>query len=265
VTNIAADPGEKVARVENLKEEAKGAQLGPPGYRRRIRIVPERGSVLALLEDDIHSMAVRLTHDGSRVLTVEPVLDRMPWTTCPGAATVLQDTFTGVPLCEVTARKDRKANCTHLHDLAVLAARYADSSAEVCFDIAASVPVGGRRVLSLARDGRPLLHWEEQDGELVSPPEVAGCSLLTVRDRISAMPAKQAEAARLLQWGSIVAHGRTMPIEAQSDASRIPPNCYTFQPERAATARRVGAVLDFSAGGDPPGERLRQRLGLAAC
>ena len=253
-----------MAREENLKEPVGGhAEL--PGYRRRIRIVPEPGSVVALLEDDIHSMAVRLRHDGTRVLAVEPVLDRMPWTTCPGAAAVLEDTFTGVLLTEVTARKDRKANCTHLHDLAVLAARHTDCGVEVRFDIAASDPLEGRRELSLERDGRPLLHWIELNGELVSPPEVAGCSLLTMRDRIAALPPEEAEAAKLLQWASIVAHGRTMPLEAQSDASRIPPNCYTFQPERAATAQRVGAVLDFSAGGAPPGERLRRQLGLTAC
>ena len=55
------------------------------------------------------------------------------------------------------------------------------------------------------------------------------------------------EAAKLLQWGAIIAHGRMIPLENQSDATRIPPNCYTFQPERAVHAKRVGRIIDFSA------------------
>jgi hypothetical protein len=40
-----------------------------------------------------------------------------------------------------------------------------------------------------------------------------------------------------------------IPLEKQSDASRMPPGCYTFQPHRAAQAKRVGAIREFSSEG----------------
>lgn len=250
--------------MESLEECAVRVEAGSPGYRRRIRVVPEPGQVLALLEDDIHAMAVRLRHDGSRILAVEPVMQRMPWNTCPGAAAVLVHTFLGVALSEVSVRKDRKANCTHLHDLAVIAAAHANDTDETCFDIAVSDPVDGERVLTLARNGRPEQRWVEQDGRIVSPGELTGTTLLTMRDAITALPLGQAEGARLLQWAGLVAHGRTLPLEDQSDATRMPANCYTFQPERARSARRVGDVIDFSQVRTVPGDGLARRFGLAA-
>jgi len=66
-----------------------------PGYRRRIRIEPrtsaEGGAVLAMLEDDMHCMAVTLRHEGGVVTAVEPVMERAPWTTCPGAGATDRD------------------------------------------------------------------------------------------------------------------------------------------------------------------------------
>ena len=223
-----------------------------PGYRRRIRIEPRPGAVAAMLEDDIHCLAVILRHDGERVTAVEPDTARMPWSTCPGAAAKLVETFSGLPLAEVNARRDKKQNCTHLHDLAVLAAAHAHDGEPLEYRISASDPVDGRRVLELtASDGRRL-HWEEQDGLLVAPESAKGMPLMVLRDWIAALPAEEQEAVRVLQWASLVAHGRTMPLEEQSNAAALPPNCYTFQPERAVHADRVGERFDFSEGGHEP-------------
>ena len=252
-----------MARVESLPRRHDAAGPDLPGYRRRVRLVPGAGAVLALLEDDIHSMAVRMLHDGTRVTAVEPLLDRMPWTTCPGAAAVLVETFAGLPLSDVTPRRDRKANCTHLHDLAVLAASHAHDAAETCFDMAVSDPVEGRRELTLRRNGVMQLDWMEEDGVLRDPPELAGRALLALRDAIAALAPEQREAARLLQWAGIVAHGRTIPMARQNDAMQMPANCYTFQPEHAVSARRVGTVIDFSAQKRLPGETFGRALGLA--
>jgi hypothetical protein len=219
-----------------------------PGFRRRTRVEPVPGAVLAMVEDDIHCMAVVLRHDGDKVVSVEPVTERMPWDTCPGATARLIETFSSLPLDQVTARRDKKQNCTHLHDLAVLAASHAGDASGIVFDIAASDPVGGQRILEIRRNGSLLHRWIEQDGTLVSPDEIVGQTLLTMREWIGSLEGDAQEAARLLQWGSLVAHGRTMPIEDQSLASALPPNCYTFQPERAAQAKRVGDRFDFSEG-----------------
>jgi len=228
-----------------MKAMSKAADL--PGYRRRIRIEPRERAVLAMLEDDIHSLAVILRHDGKKVTAVETIVDRMPWTTCPGAQAKLIETFLGRPLAEVTSRRDKKANCTHFHDLAVLAAAHSYDRCGLVYDIFASDPVGGERLLELRRDGKPVFEWTEREGRLVAPEAVVGQSLLTMRDWINALPTEaEREAARVLQWGSIVAHGRTMPLDQQSNAAALPPNCYTFQPERAAHAVRNGARRDFS-------------------
>jgi hypothetical protein len=61
------------------------------------------------------------------------------------------------------------------------------------------------------------------------------------------------EAARVLRWGAIVAMGRTISLETQSDARRLSQGrCYTFQPAMVAIARRVGEIRDFSAGTEEP-------------
>jgi hypothetical protein len=67
---------------------------------------------------------------------------------------------------------------------------------------------------------------------------------------IKTLPDRLAEAARLLRWGNVIANGRNIPLADQSDATKMPPNCYTFQPEMATTAVRVGVIKDFSSGGD---------------
>ena len=220
-----------------------------PGYRRRIRIEPLEGAVLAMLEDDMHCMAVTLRHDGTAVTGIEPVMERVPWTTCPGARDRLVETFAGQPLAEVTARREKRANCTHLHDLAVLAAAHALDRAPMVYDVLVSDPADGERFLELRRGGERLLLWCERDGLLVDP---AGLPLMGLRDWIAALPAPEQEPARVLQWAGMVAHGRTIPLDQQSRAAELPANCYTFQPERAAVAERVGLLRDFSDGAEAP-------------
>ena len=223
-----------------------------PGFRRRVQVWARPGAVAALLEDDIHCLAVILRHDGERVMAIEPTFSRAPWSTCPGATAKLVETFAGLPLSEVTARRDKKQNCTHLHDMAVLAAAHADGSGDFVYDIVATDPQAGRRSLELRRDGALLHAWTEHNGVLTAPPEIAGQTLLSLRDWIAGLTGVEQEAARLLQWSSIVAMGRTMPMEQQSDATAMPPNCYTFQPERAVSARQLGIRRDFSEGNDAP-------------
>jgi hypothetical protein len=234
------------------------------GFRRRIVIEARAGAVAAMLEDDIHCLAVILRHDGVRVTAIETHFDRLPWTTCPGAQAKLVETFAGLPLSEVTARRDKKQNCTHFHDMAVLAAAYADQPGRVVYDIVATDPVGGERLLEIRRDGGVLHRWTEQDGILREPAEVAGKTLPTLRDWIGTLTGLSQESARLLQWASLVAHGRTMPLENQSDASALPPSCYTFQPDRAKVAIRNGVRRDFSDGSLLPladfGERVLAEL-----
>jgi len=233
------------------------AQL--PGYRRRIRIEPRDGVVLAMLEDDMHCMAVTLRHAGGLVTAVEPVMARAPWTTCPGARAQLVATFAGQPLADVTAKREKRANCTHLHDLAVFAAAHVGDRPLV-YDVLVSDPREGERLLELRRDGAQLLLWREREGRMVAPESAAGLMLHQLRDWIATLPGELQEPARVLQWAGLVAHGRTIPIEQQSTATALPPNCYTFQPERAARAERVGELRDFNDGRAAPLDDFAERL-----
>jgi Protein of unknown function (DUF2889) len=227
-----------------MPETAKQDDL--PGYRRRIVVETHAGAVLAMLEDDIHCLGVILRHDGERVTSVEPQFDRLPWNTCPGAQAKLVETFAGQRLADVTARRDKKQNCTHFHDLAVLAAAHALEPGRLTFDIAVSDPLDGERILEIRRNDALLHRWTDSEGQLSRPAELAGKTLFTLRNWIAGLSEPEQEAARLLQWASIVAHARTIPIEQQSNALEIPPNCFTFQPERAPHALRIGEIRDFS-------------------
>jgi hypothetical protein len=227
-----------------------------PGYRRRLRVTPVPGAVMAELEDDMHCMAVTLRHAGGVVTEVEAEQPRAPWTTCPGAVAQVEQTFTGLRLADFAAQGGQKtANCTHLYDLAQLAAGHAGDAAPTVFDILVSDPVEGRRTLELRRDGARVLIWEETDRRFTAPAELAGQSLLDMRAYQAALDPGLQEAARLLRWAGMVAHGRTMPLEEQSDATRLPPNCFTFQPDRARQAKRVGEIRDFSTSSSTPLDR----------
>ena len=231
-----------------------------PGFRRRVLVAARCGAVAALLEDDIHCLSVTLRHDGECVTAIEPIFERAPWTTCPGATARLVETFAGLPLAEVTARRDKKQNCTHLHDMAVLAAAHAADTGDFVYDIVATDPLDGERVLELRRNGELLHAWKERNGVLISPAAIAGQRLFSLRDWIASLAGVEQETARLLQWSSMVALGRTMPMEQQSDATAMPPNCYTFQPQRAVHARQIGARRDFSDGTEVPLAGLRETV-----
>ena len=223
-----------------------------PGFRRRFIVTPGSDRVSSEVEDDYHCMGVTIHHDGRVATKIESAMQRVPWTTCPGAVAQLEQTFTGVPLDGFAARGEKKANCTHLHDLAVLAAAHASDSSPLVYDLLVSDPIDGHRRAELRRNGAWMLGWTVADGRIVEPEELAGVAFDNMRRWIDSLDAERQEAARLLRWGTILAHGRTVAWERQSDSSRLPVgNCYTFQPERAAIARRVGVIRDFSEGPQP--------------
>lgn len=223
-----------------------------PGYRRRFIITPAPHCARSELEDDYHCMAVTVHHDGRIATRIEPVMARAPWTTCPGAVAELVATFTGTALDAFAERGAKQHNCTHLHDLAVLAAVHAHDQAGLVYDILVSDPVAGRRTAEIRRNGTPLLSLGETAGRMVAPAGAAGLALDGLRPWIDSLEPALREPARLLRWGALIAHGRTIPWERQSDARRMRPgSCYTFQPARMAEARRIGAIRDFSHGAEP--------------
>lgn len=223
-----------------------------PGFRRRFQITPMAGVVRSEVEDDYHHMGVVVRHRDGVATAIEPVMIRAPWSTCPGAVARLAATFTNVALGDFPGRGERPTNCTHLHDLALLAATHAHDAAPTIYDILTSDPVDGIVFTELRRNGRVELRWSLKGFQIVAPPELAGTSLNQLRPWIDTLDAAGQEAARVLRWGTMIAHGRAIPLEKQSDASRFPGNCYTFQPENAVLARRIVDIRDFSKGGAQP-------------
>jgi hypothetical protein len=227
-----------------------------PGFRRRFVVSPIPSRVRAELEDDYHCMSVTLQHDGQAVTAVEPVMTRAPWNTCPGAVAELERTFTGAALASAAGRGLKTANCTHLYDLAVLAAAHAHECRALTYDILVADPVEGMRAAELRRDGSTLLTLTHVDGRIVEPPELKEVTLWAMRPWIESLDSDLREAARIFQWGTILAFGRTIPLEDQSDASRMPVGrCYSFQPHIVTDARRIGEIRDFSDGTAHPLDR----------
>lgn len=224
------------------------------GYRRRILIEPGDGVVTAELEDDYHRMVVTLRHEGGVVRAVESEMKRSPWTLCPGAMEQLAQTFTGLALAEVARRGGKSQNCTHLYDLATWAAAHASSPAPIAYEVLATDVVDGRRTATLWRDGVQVFHWRLVGDRLAEPAELEGLTLFGLNDWIATLDAEGREAARVLRWATIVAHGRGMEMPAGMAATRFPSgSCFNFQPERAPHSfRRPGADIDFSADGREP-------------
>jgi hypothetical protein len=221
-----------------------------PGYRRRLRITPFPDRVQSELEDDFHCMGVTVHHDGHAATAVEPVMARAPWNTCPGAVAVLAQTFAGVALEKFVARGAKRENCTHLHDLALLAAAHAFDLTPTVFDILVADPVDGRTLAELRRNGATVLSWSMVKGRIVEPAQLAGIELNDMRNWIESLDPEAAEAARLLRWGAMVAHGRTLPPGWASRGGRMMSRsrCYTFQPHRMNEVKHTGVIRDFSRG-----------------
>jgi hypothetical protein len=231
-----------------------------PGFRRRFRITPAPGVVCTEVEDDFHCMSVTVHHRDGVTTAIEPVLERAPWSTCPGAVDRLKQTFDGVALAAFADRGEKRANCTHLHDLATLAATHAFDGEQIVYDILVSDPVAGRRDIELRRNGQMVFRWAQVDGRMVEPAELAGMTLDKLSPWIASLEPHLQEGARLLRWGAMIANGRTIPLERQSDATRMPVgNCYTFQSERMVHARRIGEIRDFSDGVAQPLQRRAAR------
>lgn len=222
------------------------------GFRRRFRITPGDEVIQAEVEDDFHCMSVIVHHDGKKAMRVVADLRRAPWSTCPGAEAALEKAFAGVELTAFPGHGDKSSNCTHLYDLALLAAAHADDENQTIYDILVSDPVDNQRHAEVRKNGETLLHWIESEFRIVSPDNIAGVRIDQLRSWIKSLKPMLQEPARLLQWANMLANGRIIPLADQSDATKMPPSCYTFQPERAVQATRIGRIRDFSEGIEQP-------------
>ncbi|MDE2405700.1 MAG: DUF2889 domain-containing protein [Sphingomonadales bacterium] len=228
-----------------------------PGLWRRIRIVPAPGAVTAGLEDDVHRFHLRLRHDGVTITTVEAEAVRHPWTACIGAPGKLGKDLTGLTLAKVAATPAPE-HCTHLRDLAILAAAHARDDGETLLDMhVADRDATGRTVARLHANGAPRLEWH-LDGTLVTPPSAqAGRDLRQLSRWSPELPAALAELAHALRRAVFVSGARAFdPPPGQSGADIDPGRvgaCFNFRaPQVQATTRRDNWRHDFTRLGGTP-------------
>jgi hypothetical protein len=223
-----------------------------PGFRRRFVVTPGDGWVRADLEDDYHCMTVILHHENGIVTKVEPRMHRAPWTTCPGAEAQLQDAFTNLPLADFVPRGGKTLCCTHLHDLAVIGAAHSGDDQPTLYDVLVSDPVNGDIRAELRLNGKTLLNWALHGFRITAPADLAGMTIDKIHPWLESLDPAMREAAKVFRWAIMIARGRSVPMENQSDATQMRPKCFTFQPDVAAMAKRVGVIRDFSVAGAFP-------------
>lgn len=226
--------------------------MSPGAFHRAILIVPEAVQVTARVEDDYHRMDVVLHHDGEFITGVQSTMIRAPWTVCPGASAVLDDTFVGVELAKAHTVGDKVLNCTHLYDLALFAAAHARDAEPTRYDVRATDPVDGWRELTLARNGEQVLRWTERDGKLETPEAMSGRTLYQLGDLVAEMTPAEAEMARILRWASLMGTARQIDERKLGDALQRKSVCFTYQRENAVKAKRAAVIKDFSKGGSRP-------------
>ncbi|MBV1688748.1 hypothetical protein KRR38_13965 [Novosphingobium sp. G106] len=144
---------------EDMTETRADFPAFPPGLWRRIVLLPGDGWIGGALEDDMHRFHIRLDHANGRVTKVAAKAVRHPWSACPGATTFIARELTGELLTAV-ADRDPFQHCTHLYDLAVLAAAHADDDAPTRFDMTVADRVEGRTTATLAENGAEKLRWQ---------------------------------------------------------------------------------------------------------
>jgi hypothetical protein len=197
-------------------------------------------------------MKVRLRHENGVVIDVHSEQERAPWTTCPGAIAVLEKSFKGAPLGHVPGTAQKKINCTHLYDLAVIGAAHALDPGPAIFDVVSSDPIVGERDMILRRDGAIVMHWRESNGVLTNPEEIVGRTTHDLNDWIAGLDKTRQEYARILRWAARVALGRFVPQTEELDPLTLPLNCHTFQPGVVEHTGRAMQKRDFSTGEASP-------------
>lgn len=239
-------------------------------FRRRIVLDCDGGTVRAGLEDDFHHFRVTVTMDGDRVVDIDAKTFRFPWSTCPGAVAPLRG-FIGQSVSSGMLRRQDmpspRLNCTHLHDLTLLAlAQAVRGPGRRQYDVTVpprepngrsigpdNIPTWppGRTSATLARDGDLLMRFDMEGETVRAPAEAAGLDFR----HLGKWAAEKGdddflEAVKVFRQGFFVSSGRAVPVEiVNHDLVRqvMSGVCYTFQPERIDQGERcLDTPRDFT-------------------
>lgn len=222
----------------------------PHIFQRTITLSACPGHVDGRVEDNVHDFGVAIGHDNVRVQAVLGSAYRVPWTSCPFAVPAL-NALVGVPLAGGGPRIDQGQQCTHLFDLARLAIAQASRGGARRYDIsiAAEAAVGVSQA-QLWRDGDLILDWLLQEDVVIVGDRFVGhktsgraiwpAEIETYPDLI--------EAALILRRCMLVFRERrrvTADVQRASELGHMAGACFSFQPERAATAIRPRGFNDY--------------------
>lgn len=235
-------------------------------YRRRIRLLRDgdahHGSVHGALEDCNHGFQSTVFYAKGKISVIKPQFMRIPFTTCDGAYKPLQN-LVGAAVSSTPAQllaiAPPLSNCTHLHDLTLLAIAHSQSPNNmVQYDVEVTDAIDGISQLRVWRttestDKQLLHHWQSCNYQITLPialkdkPLFAGFS----RWANETFQGIENEAAFVLQKGNLVSIGRMLDVNnmtgsrAKDENDRVA--CFTYSPENSVHAYRIaGTVRDFT-------------------
>lgn len=227
-------------------------------FRRRIRLIAAADSVRTALEDGTHSMRLVLRHDGTRIAGFDPEFLRIPVDTCPGAIEPLRKligTPLATPLRAVLAAHDPRLQCTHLHDLALLAMAHASRRGTRQYDIEVPDEHPGAVWSRVLRDGSEVHRWQTFHGRILAPEPFAGLPMLRgfaawASERFAA-DADALEAALILHKGYLVSSSRRYDMSSKigqpvQQFTLMHGACYTYSPEIVGRGIWLSRVRDFT-------------------
>lgn len=235
-------------------------------YRRRIRLQGGERQVSAAIEDSHHGFSLLLQHDGRQVVDFAANALRTPLSTCGGAVEVLNQ-LAGCPLSstpdEIISFAKPREQCTHLHDLALLAIAHSQrGNTTRQYDIEIPDSTDGLYRMTLLRDGEEVLHWQVRDNRIANAVEAFDKPIMKgfYHWVFTAYRDDALEAALVLQRGYFVALARHYDMNASAGmaaALDLPMlgACYSYSPAIVGNAfRNANSSRDFS---DTPEQLLK--------
>jgi len=228
---------------------------GELGLRRSQLIVPRPDRVDAAVEDDIHHFRVTLHHDGAVVSRIEAgAVERWPWSTCPAAADHLAQRLTGASLEALAAVDPPQAHCTHMHELALLAASHAGDAAPTLYTSFIADPVDGTQEAEVWVNGELALALTVRGSLIVAGGALTGRDFRQYRQWEGEVPTDQRRVVKVMRRVVQITGGRPFNYAATPSADYVVQStgaCFTFQPERAATSLVTVEKREFSFGPPP--------------
>ncbi|MDR2188063.1 MAG: DUF2889 domain-containing protein [Azonexus sp.] len=230
--------------------------VSPNVYRRRLRICTEDRQARADLEDDNHRYGVIVTHDSARVLSVNGLTLRIPWTLCHDAAAMLEKlegTPIGTPFSKFYEHIDAGSQCTHMADLAGLAIAWAgrrDFQRQYDFEVRWTSD-RQQQIATMDIDDSRFLEWTIENSHIVSPGRFAGEPLRKIKPVVEAFGDPElTEAVLLFRRAIFISNGKWLDLDSiqhPSETGHASGACYVFQPDVAKRAIRIrGATRDFA-------------------